>query len=273
MNIENTETLETLEIPLFSLIKEMENLINGVLIYNFNGDNDKSKKAKKNNRSSKRTDIYHKLFAEMLLNSNNIKYTIVDKIYYTKTGKISKAKSNQKSFHIEFGAYNEYRLEFEKDIMDFHDKTFTLDAILYKNDKIKIVYLFKFEQSSICKNLNNGENTTGGEILRITGGETYLNTENNFKIVFITIMPDKTLQIDTKNRANSTIEYPYEKFTNDYKDFKEHPLLKDIDTYEFKIGFTPNENYENALILDEPNDFTNYVKNIHDFDIMKIPVF
>ena len=243
----------------------LRNLINEVLKFNF-GHEDYKSMLKHNNRSSKRTDILHQLFVEAML--SDIEYKKESKLYYTSSGKIKEGKKLPEKYVYTFKQNEDsYKIDFEVKINDFN-KTFDIDYILYKNGSIFNVYLMKFCQSSIFKNLRNNDTTTGGEILRITGGEEYIN--NSFKITFITIMPTITLSINSSNRKKSKKEYPFKEFSN-LKEYKTHPILKDrVDVTEHKITFIPNQNYFDALISNEPCNYDNYIENVDNFNIKNV---
>lgn len=243
----------------------LRNLINEVLKFNFGHDDYKSS-LKHNNRSSKRTDLLHQLFVEAML--SDFKYKKERKIYYTKAGKerVSNTVPEKYIYSFKEGEDN-YKIEFEVEISDF-ESTFDIDFILYKNDAIFNVYLMKFCQSSILKNLRNNNTTTGGEIIRITGGEDYV--KNKFKITFITIMPTTTISINTDNRKNSKKELPFKAFSH-FKEFKIHPLLKDkVDVIEYKIPFTPSENFYEALISNKPCNYDDYIESLDNFNIKQV---
>jgi hypothetical protein len=137
----------------------MKNIINKVLSFNFQKEN--------NNRSSKRTDLLHKSLIDLYLKTKGI------------------------------DEHPDIKVKYEYKIKCFYGKTFDLDAAIFRNDKIETVFLFKLFQTSIIKNIFNSQNTKGGEILRITGSKEYLS--NKFNIIFFDILPDKTFTILKKN--------------------------------------------------------------------------
>lgn len=205
-----------------------------------------------NNRSSKRTDILHLNLIKMIIESNDVKkYNIIEK-----------SKKNKAS--IQFG---EYKVVFEDKIKDYYG-TFNVDAVLYRNDVIISVYLFKFYEKSILKNTNNNSNTLFGEITRLTGGINYI--ENPHNIIFIDILPKKTYTVlkDSGKFVDELTYDGYEKIRN--KKLKEHPLFKDIKVFDYKIWFEPNDNFFSYL-KGEKGNYTDFIKSIDEFDFKKVP--
>jgi hypothetical protein len=211
----------------------MKNIINSVLSFNFQKEN--------NNRSSKRTDLLHKSIVNLYLTNKGL-----DKD-------------------------PEITVKYEFKIKCFYGKTFDIDAVIFRNEKIETVFLFKLFQTSIIKNIFNSQNTKGGEILRITGSKEYLS--DKFNIVFFDILPTKTFTILKKNSIFN-IENVEKRYSN-ITPIKNHPLLSNLDNlYDFKVWFDPNNNFFDIIKKTKKDkefgDYSDFIDNI-EVDFNELP--
>ena len=191
-----------------------------------------------NNRSSKRTDILHKSIVNLYLTTKGL-----DKD-------------------------PDITVKYEYKIKCFYGKTFDIDAVIFRNDKIETVFLFKLFQTSIIKNIFNSQNTKGGEILRVTGSKEYLS--DKFNIIFFDILPSKTFTILKKNSIFN-IENVKNRYSN-ITSIKDHPLLSNLDNlYDFKVWFDPNTNFFDTIKKTKKDkdfgDYSDFIDNIEvDFN-------
>jgi hypothetical protein len=211
----------------------MKNIINSVLTFNFLKEN--------NNRSSKRTDILHKSIINLYL--------------------VNKSLDKDPEITVKY----EYKIKC------FYGKTFDLDAVIFRNEKIETVFLFKLFQTSIIKNIFNSQNTKGGEILRVTGSKEYLS--DKFNIVFFDILPTKTFTILKKNSVFN-IENVEKRYSN-ITPIKNHPLLSNLDNlYDFKVWFDPSTNFFDTIKKTKKDkefgDYSDFIDNI-DVNFDELP--
>lgn len=210
----------------------IKSIINNVLRFNFEKSN--------NNRSSKRTDILHK--------------SIIDE--YLK----SKGLDSDKSIEVKY----------EHKIKCFYGKTFSIDAVIFRDGKIETIFLFKMFQTSIIKNIFNSQNTKVGEIFRVIGSKEYM--ESKFNIVFFDIIPTTTFTVLKKNTIFN-IENVSRRYGN-ITDIKKHPLLSNLDNlYDFKVWFNPNSNFFTSIKNIKSNIFDGHIDFIDsiDVDLSKLP--
>jgi len=188
-----------------------------------------------NKRSSKRTDLLHHSFIEAYLEN--------------KTG---------------------FEVKYEHNLSCFYGDTFTVDAIVYKDDQIDTVFLFKMFQTSILKNLFNSLNTKAGELIRLTGSVEY--HQKPFNIVFCEILPTETLVV-SKKQNRFTTENIFKRL-NKINDLRNHILLKNItNIYDFKIWFKPNNNFFEAVknnLNYQINSKTDFIEEVQ-YDISHLP--
>jgi hypothetical protein len=211
----------------------MKNIINSVLSFNFQKEN--------NNRSSKRTDLLHKSIVNLYLTNKGL-----DKD-------------------------PDITVKYEYKIKCFYGKTFDLDAVIFRNEKIETVFLFKLFQTSIIKNIFNSQNTKGGEILRVTGSKEYMS--DKFNIVFFDILPTKTFTILKKNSVFN-IENVEKRYSN-ITPIKNHPLLSNLDNlYDFKVWFDPSTNFFDIIKKTKKDkefgDYSDFIDNI-DVNFDELP--
>jgi hypothetical protein len=211
----------------------MKNIINKVLSFNFQKEN--------NNRSSKRTDLLHKSIVNLYLTNKGLDED------------------------------PDITVKYEYKIKCFYGKTFDLDAVIFRNEKIETVFLFKLFQTSIIKNIFNSQNTKGGEILRVTGSKEYLS--DKFNIVFFDILPTKTFTILKKNSVFN-IENVEKRYSN-ITPIKNHPLLSNLDNlYDFKVWFDPSTNFFDIIKKTKKDkefgDYSDFIDNI-DVNFDELP--
>jgi hypothetical protein len=135
-----------------------------------------------NNRSSKRTDIFHKSMMRTLLKQMGI--TFIDESSGDTWYLTSLSDDNTLS-----------SVKFEYRVNCYYGNLFNCDAVIFnKCGEIVSVILFKFPQTSILKNLFNNLNTKAGEVLRLTGGSDYI--KKPFNIIFFEVLPKRTYCIN-----------------------------------------------------------------------------
>lgn len=189
-------------------------------------------------RGTKRTDFLHKTIMDLYL----------------------KCKDDP-DLTVEFGK--------KCNIQCFYGNNFKCDAVVFRNGIIESVFLFKSPISSILKNLFNSLNTISGEINRITGSENYIN--KNFNIVFLDIIPKKTLVFNGKLYKCEDV---YKRYT-EVNCIKKHPVVSKIPKlYVEKFWYDVNSNFIESLIgnktLGKCYSYGDYIEPI-TIDFSKLP--